>query len=143
MFSSEEFEAIRCCCLEMTRKELDIAVLTQLSCGMQGLTSSASGICIMPLVSLSQVKSRTWCVHFLEHQCQLCHQMLRVSQMMRVTLHHHHGNMLGVDVDVVVHQSSEWTQLCWTDCWDSSTTCKRRTVVVLVVSKYVSLQCNK
>ena len=55
------------------------------------------------------------------------------SEMMRVTLHHHYnGNMLGVDVVVVVHQRSEWTQLWWTDCWDSTRTCKQRTVVVLV-----------
>ena len=34
MFSSDEFEMIRCCYLEMTREELDIAILAQLSCGM-------------------------------------------------------------------------------------------------------------
>ena len=34
MFADGEIEAIRCCFLEMTRDELDIAILAKLSCGM-------------------------------------------------------------------------------------------------------------
>lgn len=71
MFSSKEFEAIQCCCLEMTRKELDIAILAQLSCGMHLSDRSSHG---HKKEGSPRVKQRT---DFYHHGHRICRETFK------------------------------------------------------------------